>query len=104
MFTFKTIKQTGKWASFYSPEYEIKLKKKVVGRIYHIDTHSALSLCKIHFMIYKKDRMEDGNPNCDWRWYRLKRDFPTVDDAKDFLNKNFDELVEKIGPFRPDED
>ena len=46
-------------------------------------------------MVMKKDILEDGNPNCEFKWIRLKRESETLDDAKTFLNENIDVILTK---------
>lgn len=57
-FTFKTIKPTGKWCSFYNNEIIIKLDKKECGNIQDTKPHT------IRFMVTKSDILEDVNKNC----------------------------------------
>ncbi len=87
-FTFKTTKPTGRYKSFYSPYHEIKLNKKVVGNISDADFQIGL-------MVYKNDIMEDGNPNCSWKWIWLKHKSETLELAKTFLNDNIDSILDK---------
>lgn len=89
MFTFKTEKSTGRYASFFPDHHYIKLKKKKVGSIDDKYPH------KIRFRVKKKDINEDGNPNCEWKWITLKRESNSVSDAKQFLKDNFAEIIEK---------
>lgn len=87
-FTFKTKRSTGQYRAFYKPSHYIKLKKKVVGSISHDPPHT------IRLMIHKKDIMEDGNPNCEWRWLALANKFSSIDEAKTFLNQNVKSILE----------
>lgn len=89
-FTFKTNEPTGRYRSFYRPTYYIKLKRKEVGYIGSDKPHI------IRLQIIKKDIMEDGNPNCSWRWMKLKKTFDSIDEAKVFLNEHVDEIVSKF--------
>ena len=43
-------------------------------------------------MIVKKDINEDGKPNCKWRWIILKKESESLQEAKDFLNKNIETI------------
>lgn len=86
-FTFKTDVPTGKWRSFDSPYHNIKLKKKKIGNIDDNKPHY------IRFAVIKKDINEDGNLNCEWKWIKLKHKSESVQDAKDFLNENIDEIL-----------
>jgi len=65
-FTFKTERPTGRYRSFYSSNHIIKLKKIPVGMIYPSGLDSPPF--SIHLQVIKKDLMEDGNKNCEWRW------------------------------------
>jgi len=87
-FTFKTEKPTGKWKSFYNPSHDIKLDRMVCG---HIDPKDfSIRLC-----IIKDDINEDLNPNCSWKWVTLKKKSSSLQEAKDFLNENFELITSK---------
>jgi len=86
-FTFKTKQPEGKWKSFYKPTYHIKLNKKEVGLINADLPH------KIRLQIIKTDLNEDGNPNCSWKWITLKKESSNLQEAKDFLNSNFEAVL-----------
>ena len=88
-FTFKTTKPTGRYRSFDHPSHAIKLKKIEVGYI----TPEVPFI--IRFKVTKADIAEDGNPNCPWKWIRLKKQSNSLQEAKDFLNKYCDEIVAK---------
>ncbi len=90
MFTFKTERPTGPYKSFFSATHDIKLKGVVCGSIDDEKPHA------IRFMKLKYDLMEDGNPNCAWRWTKLKKDFTSVQEAKDFLKGNFEKITNSI--------
>ncbi len=87
-FTFKTEKSTGQYSSFFKDDHYIKLKKVEVGNI--VD-----QTWQIGFMVVKDDINEDGNPNCDWKWIHLKHKSISLQDAKDFLNRNIDRILKK---------
>lgn len=89
IFTFKTERRTGPYRSFFPNTYRIKYHKKQVGNITDSEPH------KIRLMVIKKDIMEDGNSNCEWKWITLKKDFTSVDEAKIFLNLNIDAILNK---------
>jgi hypothetical protein len=90
MFTFKTDQPTGKWKSFEKPYHNIKIKRKKVGSIDAEFPH------KINLMVIKKDIMEDGNQNCEWKWVTLKREFDILDEAKLFLRQNYDSITKQF--------
>jgi hypothetical protein len=85
-FTFKTEKATGAYSSFYPDTIYIKHNRVKVGSIDSEKPH------KISLQIYKKDIMEDKNPNCEWRWAHFKKEFETIDVAKQWLNDNREEI------------
>lgn len=92
-FTFKTIKPTGPHKSFFSDEHIIKLNGMVCGSIDNDAPHS------VRLMAIKDDIMEDANPNCIWKWVKLKKAFESVQGAKDFLKKYSSEIQQSINIF-----
>lgn len=88
-FTFKTEKPKGKWKSFSECSYNIKLNGKLVGNIEPKKPHY------IRLMVIKTDINEDGNPNCDWKWIKLVKTSDTVDEAKEFLNKAIETIIDR---------
>jgi hypothetical protein len=95
-FTFKTDKPTGQYRSFYSNHHEIKLNKKVIGSIDPKLPH------KIRLQVMKTDIMEDGNPNCKWKWIVLKQQSQTLQETKEFLNRHCDEILQKYNLYLQD--
>lgn len=91
-FTFKTTKPTGKYAFLDKSSHDIKLNKKDVGSI--VDGTWIIRL-----KVVKNDIMEDGNPNCPWKWIALKKESSSLQEAKDFLNANFKTITEKFNLF-----
>jgi hypothetical protein len=89
-FTFKTERQPGRAGWFSDPIHYIKYNKIVVGNINHKKPH------KIRLMVYKKDIMEDGNPNCSWKWITLKKESESIEDAKIFLNEHVEDIFQKF--------
>jgi len=87
-FTFKTTKPTGPYSSFSNDWNEIKLNKKVVGNI------GGQIPFTISLYVMKKDIMEDGNKNCEWKHVRLKKQSETLQEAKDFLNANIEKILQ----------
>lgn len=94
-FTFKTIKPTGPYKSFESPEHIIKLDKRKVGNIYppynrigrkHDDYEIVL-------MVLKENPAQSENPNCIWRHYQFKKTHKTLEEAKEWLNANIEEIL-----------
>ena len=89
-FTFKTEKSTGRWRSFNKDTHYIKLNKIVVG---HIEADAPF---KISFMVLKDDINEDRNPNCEFKWIKLKKESSSLEEAKEFINKNSDLIQSKF--------
>jgi hypothetical protein len=87
-FTFRTEKPTGRYRSFGNDGHIIKIGKNEVGLI-------ADESWKIRLMVVKNDPMEDGNPNCSWKWITLEKESSSLQEAKDWLNANFDALNNK---------
>ena len=88
-FTFKTIKPTGRYRSFEANNHHIKLKRKQLGSIDDKFPHS------IRLMVVKKDILEDGNPNCNWKWITLSKKSDSIKEAKEFLNNNIEGIMNK---------
>jgi len=89
-FTFKTNKPTGRWKCFDSNINIIKYNKIKVGQI---DDEPPFS---IRLMVIKKDILEDNNPNCKWRWITLNKKSNSLIEAKEFLNNNIIQILEKF--------
>lgn len=88
-FTFKTEHPTCRYRSFSQDSHHIKLNKIEVGSI------EPEAPFKIRLMVIKSDIMEDGNPNCIWKWIRLKKESASLQEAKDFLNGHFSSIISK---------
>jgi len=82
-FTFKTIKPTGRYSSFHSNKNLIKLNGFEVGLIEDKLPYS------IRLAVEKENINEDGNPNCSWKWIKLKKESGSLQEAKDFLQSNY---------------
>jgi hypothetical protein len=90
MFTFKTNKPTGKWRSFETTTHDIKLNKKVVGTIGDDRPHT------IRLMVFKsQEELSDRDP-CNWKWVTLAKNNDSLQDAKEWLNKNFEAIIAKF--------
>lgn len=95
-FTFKTEKPTGKFRSFSNSQHYIKIKKNIIGKINeNVRGTFANGKITIGFMVIKDGIIiKDNNNNCSWKWVFLKREFQSVQEAKDWLNSenNFNNL------------
>lgn len=92
-FTFKTDKPTGKYSSFYNKTHNVKLGKSEIGLIKGQGKHGAEDPpYKINLRIIKSDINEDGNPQTSWKWITLKKECQSLDEAKEWLNLNFEKL------------
>jgi hypothetical protein len=97
-FIFKKVRPSGKWSSFEAQNnYDIKYDGKIVG---DISEQRSIGTTKLNdgkftvgFMIIKKDIMEDGNPNCVWRWARMKPKFDTPEDAQKWILENQERIL-----------
>lgn len=89
VFTFKTRKPTGKWRSFFETHHDVKLDGKDVGSIDDKQPHT------IRLMVHKADINEDENPNCSWKWIKLKKQSSSLDEAKQYLNDFIHQILEK---------
>lgn len=96
-FTFKEHKPTGKWRSFDSSYWEIKLNKKVVGHIYEQDFGATYS---ITFSIKHENT---DNPNCHFKNIKLKATFKTIDETKEFLKRKTKAITEKYDLYALDD-
>lgn len=97
-FTFRTEKSKGRYYSFYNATtHYIKLDKKVVGWINDEPPY------KIRLSVIKQDILEDGHPNCPWKWITLKAQFSSLQEAKTFLNDNRETIQSKY-PLHFEED
>jgi len=94
-FTFKTEKSSGKYAAFYPDYYIIKFNKVEVGNFSVNDNGDTF---KIHLRVYKTEEDKQkpkNNPNCDWKIITFTKTFPTLDEAKLWLNTNKEQILAK---------
>jgi hypothetical protein len=89
MFTFKTVKPTGRYKWLQPDSHYIKINRKQVGSI---DPDNPF---RIRLLVLKDDIMEDGNPNCPWKSICLKKESTSLQEAKKFLNDHFTSLTAK---------
>jgi hypothetical protein len=91
--TFKKHpRQTGLAGMGAADFIDIKLRKKVIGQIIS-PSPLGRDHWRIGFQIVKKDIMEDGNPNCPWRWFWVKNDATDEESARSFVRLNFDRVA-----------
>lgn len=84
-FTFKKIPHSTGLAGVAEAGkdyYNIKLNGVNVGIFGRNNSHDAIN---IRLKIVKKDIMEDGNPNCTWKWATVKHKPFSIEEAKRFL-------------------
>ena len=88
--TFKTNKPTGRYRAFDSTYVDIKLDGNKIGSI-------SENPFKVGLMVVKDGvRFKDNNPNCEWKWVYLKREFASFDDAKNFVKENFERIAAQL--------
>lgn len=86
-FTFKKHIRTGKYRSFEKELTDIKLNTKITGSI-----SEETGVYRIGLIV--RD-LSGKNPNCCWKWIFLATKFDSEKDARVFLNKNIDRIMEK---------
>lgn len=53
----------------------------------------GIPIClSLHKIKAGRNRNEDGNPNCEWKWITLRHEFESIGKAKEWLNENFERL------------
>lgn len=72
---------------------DIKLDGKVIGYISPPNWEKSFWIAR--FSVIKKDMNEDKNPNCDWKWIRLTKEFKTEPEAREAVRISISELVRK---------
>ena len=80
-FTFKTVKPTGRYRSFYKNDYHIKMNGQICGNLFYDKDGWYVSL-----LVYKKDLNEDGNPNCEFKHIYFTQRLPSLEECKTWLN------------------
>jgi len=90
----KDKKETGLSSVGYPyPKTRIKHNKKDVGYIDPPTWRTKSNEWKIYLAIIKQDILEDGNPNCEWRWVSLKKRFKTEPEARLFIKSHLAEIL-----------
>lgn len=92
-FTFKTVQPTGRYRSFQSACHYIKLNGIEVGSIHE-------NPISIRLKVYKTAEELLTSPTCNWRWKTVAitkpEPWPTIQHAKDFINRKYVEIQEKF--------
>lgn len=85
-FSFRTDKP--RWGLDMRNRYTIKYKGCEVGLF--IEETFEIRLKQI-----KKDITSDFNPNCPWRWVKIKKSvaLTSVEETKQWLNDNIDRML-----------
>jgi hypothetical protein len=102
-FTFETVKPKGRWKSFEKSEYLIKLNGKECGYI-NPDNFQIVFACYKNNINSNKNsncswtwvRLKNKNSNCSWTWVRLKNKFSSLDEAKEWIIRSCDKIVETL--------
>jgi hypothetical protein len=85
-FTFKKFIPTGRYRSFEKDSTDIKLKGRICGHISETE-HTTYRIC---FVVPKtKEEIGEGT-NCVWKWLFLKKQYPSENDAREWIIKNAD--------------
>lgn len=87
-FSFKKHIREGRYGSFQKKSSDIKLKRKIVG----ILTEVEFDKWKVSFAVKKEKTEEDPTP---FKWIRLTKTCSSEIEAREFVNKNADVIVEK---------
>jgi len=101
-FTFKRHIRTGRFRSFEPQHnYDIKLNGLMVGNILETTSFGSSDAedegkFTIGFEVNKKDPMEDKNPNCTWKWVKLKRRFDTYEESIQFVKDNTEIILKQF--------
>lgn len=68
----------------------LKIKKKEFGSL-----KGSFDKWKISIQIVKTDIMEDGNPNCEWKWITFAKIFTSDDEGKKWIQDNIEYIMKK---------
>jgi hypothetical protein len=102
--TFKKLPRLTGLASIGAADFiDIKVKKKVIGQIISPSRFGA-DYWRIGFQIIKRDIMEDGNPNCAWRWLFVWNNATDEASARQWVIDNFDRISAAYAFKEPDDD
>jgi hypothetical protein len=92
-FTFKKIKHTGKFAWLNEEEHDIKIGKFKVGSISEKSKHFKDIPADQKYSIM----LATVNPEqkSGFSWITIKAKFSNAQEARDFLDKNFEAIITK---------
>jgi hypothetical protein len=91
----KQPKETGLMGIGYPySNVDIKWNKKIIGYIYAPTWKTKDNKWGVRFSVKKIDIMEDGNPNCVWRWVHLIQKFDSEELARHFIKEHINQIFE----------
>jgi len=92
--TFKREIFDNRWIG--QPSVDIKLNKKVIGSISAPRNFLQRNYWQIGYAVVRKELMEDGNPNCKWRWITLELKHDNLNLAKEFVRKEENNILKQF--------
>lgn len=72
---------------------DVKLNKKIVGLIHAPSWMSTTQEYSVSFTVKQND---PNITNCEWKWVKLKHKTATLDEMKEWLKANVDEITSKL--------
>lgn len=93
--TFKKQPRESRMIGYPNPNVDIKVDGKVVGYISGPNWQSKDDRWHVHFMVQKKDIMEDGNPNCSWKRIQLKLNYVDESSARESVRHGIGGIINK---------
>lgn len=92
-FTFKNNKSTGRFASFQGVCHDIKIKGKICGNIG--ERSHLLPDYKFEERFFIRLMIIDSTIPSGWRNIIFNKRFENIEDAKKWLNENFEAINKK---------
>lgn len=86
------------------PDIDIKINGKICGYISHPTWRSKDNSIRIRLMVYKDDNSKDENTNRNWEWITLKFIPKNDTEAREFMKKYVNQIVEKYNLRYDEED
>ena len=86
-FTFKIDRATGRYASFFADNVDIKIKGKVVGSFSY-----GIVRGRDRILFHVKDETQKSG----FRNIVLKKEVTTINETKQWLNDNFEAITTKF--------